>query len=468
MYHRDQHVHFIGIGGVGMAGIAEVLLNLGYSVGGSDLKSTPLTNHLVSLGASINFSHDATNLKPNTSVVVVSSAVNEANTEVIEARKRGIPIIPRAAMLSELMRMKYGIAVAGSHGKTSTTSMIGHILKECGLDPTVIVGGRILSGLSGAKIGAGQYLVAEADESDGSFCLLRPAISIITNIDAEHLSFYGSMGKLEDTFLEFAKAVPFYGLCAICVDDPLLRNLANKLDRRVVKYGFSPDAEFSATEVEISRGSSTYTLIRNGEKIGRVHLPLPGNHFVLNSLAVLAVAYELRIPLNQACSALTSFPGVSRRSEQLYRDRDYLVLDDYGHHPTEINATLKAVRESWLGQGYNRVLAIFQPHRYSRTRELFTEFLSCFSCADEVIITDVYAAGEQVIEGISGELLAQAINHPKVSYVASQPDFVSEVLGKYIQPGDVVITLGAGSITHTGHTLAANIGEKRVLALGKN
>lgn len=466
MYNHQQHLHFVGIGGVGMAGIAEVLLSLSYSISGSDLKSSALTERLSGMGATINYGHRAENLPANTFVVVVSSAVGPDNVEVLEANRRGIPVIPRAEMLAELMRMTYGVAVAGSHGKTSTTSMVAKLLYDIGLDPTVIVGGRLLSQDSGAKVGRGQYLVTESDESDGSFCLLRPAIAVVTNIDREHLSHYGSFGALEDAFHKFMSAVPFYGLVIACADDPVVAKLAATLKRRVFRYGFTTDAQLSARDLEFDGPVSRFTLMLEGREVGRAMLPVPGAHMVSNALAAVSVALELGAYVEEIIESLSTFPGVARRSEVLGTSAGVLFIDDYAHHPTEILSTLSAVKRSWLpkmasdhGDGEGRLIAVFQPHRYSRVRDLFAEFLTCFAEADEVLVTDVYSAGEQPDPAISGLTLAGSLQHPNATYVGDVSELALALAGR-VQPGDVVIGMGAGSISAAMRQVAREFREE--------
>lgn len=461
MYNFNQHLHFVGIGGVGMAGIAEVLLNLGYPISGSDLKGSPLTAHLESLGAVVRLGHRAENVPPNTAVVVISSAVSADNAEVVEATSRNIPVIPRAEMLAELMRMKYGIAVAGSHGKTTTTSMTAKILRDGGLDPTVIIGGRVLTQTSGALVGTGQYLVAEADESDGSFCLLSPAIALVTNIDSEHLSHYGSFGALEDAFARFMGKVPFYGLVVACFDDPVVARLAKGTKRRVVSFGLSPEHDFSATDITVDGPVSTFTLRIAGKEVLRTSLPMPGSHMVSNALGAIAIGVELGLYPEEACASLERFPGVARRSELIAKHDGVVILDDYAHHPREIAATLSALKRGWVPYaatlaGRNepgRLIAVFQPHRYSRTRELFSEFLTSFTDADTVYVSDIYSAGEEAIPGVSGESLARAMSNPKPHYVKDPLDAVPLIRAD-LRPGDVVVTVGAGNVYQAGRELA--------------
>ncbi|MBP9837498.1 MAG: UDP-N-acetylmuramate--L-alanine ligase [Proteobacteria bacterium] len=466
MYNYNQHLHFIGIGGVGMAGIAEVLLNLGYSVSGSDIKSNNLIERLEDLGANVAIGHISQNIPDNTSVVVLSSAITEDNTELIEAKKRKLPLIQRAEMLAELMKMKYGIAVAGSHGKTTTTSMTGKILTECGFDPTVIIGGRILSQDTGAKLGTGSYLVAEADESDGSFCLLKPAIAIITNIDHEHMNHYQTFGALENAFFEFMKSVPFYGLVVVCSDDPVLMNLAQRLERRVITYGLSPNADIQARNIEVLGPISKYDLFINDKLQSKVVLPMVGVHMVCNSLAAIAVSLELGGYVCEIVKALEKFPGVARRCELVSSTTGIAVIDDYGHHPKEISATLLGIKQGWIPylaeknyqEGLNpnrdrgRLIVIFQPHRYSRTKDQFTEFLSCFNDADILFINEIYSAGEEPIAGITAEKLAGAMHNQNVHYVKNLNQ-VSDEVSKIMRMNDVILTIGAGSI----HTISKEL-----------
>jgi UDP-N-acetylmuramate--alanine ligase len=453
MYNYSQKIHFIGIGGVGMAGIAEVLITLGYQVSGSDLRKSSLTDHLFNLGASIFIGHTDENVSPDTNVVVVSSAVDNENVEYAEAVRLSIPVIPRAEMLAELMRMKYGIAIAGSHGKTSTTSMTSKVLKDLGLDPTVIIGGRILSQQTGASLGSGQYLLAEADESDGSFCLLHPAIAVVTNIDSEHMSHYKSFGAIENAFLEFMNSVPFYGLVVYCGDDPVLQKLSKRLTRRSVSYGLSTQHDISAVNITFEGWNSSFDLMLKGEYQGRLTLPLPGHHMILNALASIAVSLELGAYPNESIKSLATFPGVSRRSERISEistssNASIAILDDYAHHPSEIKATLHAIKSSVLPShcSNGRLIVVFQPHRYSRTKELFSDFITSFHDADIIIITEIYPAGESPIEGINAHLLAKSIINKNVFFF-SEFDQVSEFLLTIVKGGDIIITMGAGSIS---------------------
>ncbi len=439
-----------------MAGIAEILLNTGYSVSGTDLKPNVLTEHLAGLGARIFVGHDAANVPAETTVCVFSTAVSEQNVEVCAARERNIPVIPRAEMLAELMRMKYGIAVGGAHGKTTTTTMVGRVLTEAGLDPTIIIGGRVQSQPSGAKLGTGQYLVAEADESDGSFCLLRPAVSVVTNIDREHLNHYGSFEKLERAFFQFMSAVPFYGTVVACLDDPVLERLSRQLKRRFVGYSVRGDAELSARDIAVDRVGSTFTLVHRGNELARVTIPIPGEHMVSNALAAAAVGLELSATPEQIAKALSNFPGVSRRSEVVGRHQDILVIDDYAHHPTEIRATLRGLRQAYLSEERRRLVVIFQPHRFSRTIDLFSEFLEAFDDADEVIVNDIYGAGEAPIVGVTGQKLCRELRHDHSFFIADPIESIDNVTA-HLRSGDVVVTLGAGSIGNLGPILLRHL-----------
>ncbi|MGH7766769.1 MAG: UDP-N-acetylmuramate--L-alanine ligase [Candidatus Binatia bacterium] len=457
MFEKKHRVHFVGIGGIGMSGIAEVLLNLGYSVTGSDLRKSEATERLRSLGANISLGHRDANLRGDPSVVVISTAVKFSNPEVLEARRRNIPVIPRAEMLAELMRMKYGVAVAGSHGKTTTTSMIAAILSAAGLDPTMVIGGRVRSLGSNAKLGQGDFLVAEADESDGTFLLLSPTIAVVTNIDREHMDFYQTTDRLMESFLEFINKIPFYGLAVLCLDHPNVRALLPKVKKRYLTYGFSPDAEYTAQDVKLRPMGVEFSVRRGATSLGPLRLRSPGRHSALNALAAIAAAQELEIPFDRIAAGLESFTGIHRRFEVKGEPRGILVIDDYGHHPVEVQATIQAIRESW-----DRPLTvIFQPHRYSRTRDLFDDFLASFDKADRLVLTQIYSAGEEAIAGTSGKSLYQAIKrrgHIEAEYAANKDEIVERLLPK-LQAGDIVLTLGAGDIY--------KVGEKLVEALQK-
>ena len=447
MFHKTRRLHFVGIGGSGMSGIAEVLVNLGYPISGSDLASNPATRRLKKLGAEVHRGHRAEHVH-DADVVVISSAVSEDNPEVVEARRQHIPVIPRAEMLAELMRMKFSVAVAGSHGKTSTTGMVAEVLGGGKLDPTVVIGGRLSNVRSGAKLGNGEMMVVEADESDGSFIKMKPTIAVVTNIDREHLDHYADLTAIQDAFVDFLSRVPFYGAAIVCVDDPNVRAILPRVDRRVLTYGFSSEADVSATGVEVSGFGTSYTAVWDGEEHGRVKLAVPGRHSVLNSLAALTVGLELDLPFPTIASALASFRGPDRRLQLRGEAFGAKVVDDYGHHPTEIAATLSAVREGFDA----RTVVVFQPHRYSRTKFLLEEFGQAFSLADHVIVTEIYAAGEEPIEGVDGSVVVDALvrhGHPSAVF---EPDTkkIPERLQECVREGDVVITLGAGDVWKTG------------------
>lgn len=452
---RIRRIHFIGIGGSGMSGIAEVLLNLGYQVSGSDLQPSDVTERLTGLGASISVGHGAANVA-GAEVVVVSSAVHADNPEVVEARRLRVPVIPRAEMLGELMRMKQAVAVAGSHGKTSTTSMIATVLVACGLDPTVVIGGRLGVFGSNAKLGSGQLMVAEADESDGSFLRLPPTIAVVTAIDHEHLDHYGSYDHLLEAFTGFVGRVPFYGSVVCCIDDPGVQRMLASVERPVVTYGLSANADLRATDIQTSGFSCRFLVTRRDEDPVPVSLPTPGAHQILNALATLAVAGELGISTRVAASGLADFSGPDRRMQRRGEAGGVLVIDDYGHHPREIDVTLAAIRDA---VGLRRLLVLFQPHRYSRTRQLRDAFGPVFSHADAVFVTDIYAAGEEPVEGVHAEGIAQAVRsagHAAVAYAGTLDEAIERVLGE-VRPGDVVLTLGAGSVTQAPDRILAHL-----------
>ena len=450
MFRKARHMHFVGIGGTGMSGIAEVLVNLGYPVSGSDLSSNPATRRLKKMGARIHKGHRLSNLR-EADVVVTSSAVKPDNPEVVEARRLKIPVIPRAEMLAELMRLQTGVAVAGAHGKTTTTAMVAEVLDKGRLDPTVVIGGRVGKLRSGAKLGKGDLMVAEADESDGSFLKMKPTIAVVTNIDREHLDHYDDLTDIQDTFVEFLSRLPFYGVAVVCLDDPNVRSILPRVDRKVITYGLSSEADITALDVDIEQFESSYTVSAFGEEAGRVTVALPGRHSVYNSLAAVAVALELEIPFRTIARALKSFRGVERRFQLRGRYNDALVVDDYGHHPTEIEAVLGGVREGFGA----RTIAIFQPHRYSRTRALLEEFGGAFHLADVVYVTDIYPAGEDPDPDLDGSVVQDALvrhGHPDVRY-EKDPDEIVRQLGASLEPGDVVITLGAGDVWKIGDNL---------------
>jgi len=443
MFAKAQRVHFIGIGGIGMSGIAEILLTLGYSVSGSDLRRSSVTDRLVSLGATVFEGHAAANAV-GSGVVVTSSAVNEQNPEVVEARQRKIPVIQRAEMLAELMRLKYGIAVAGMHGKTTTTSMIATVLAAGNLDPTVVVGGRVDALGSNARLGKSQYLVAEADESDRSFLKLSPILSVVTNLDREHMDCYRDMEDVESAFLEFMERVPFYGACTACIDNPQLAGLLPRVQRRLFTYGMSSHADYVVRMLPPAEGvRSRFEVAAGGLVLGPFSLNVPGKHNVLNATAAVAIATQLEVSCEDIAQGLRSFRGVDRRFQLKGCARGVNVVDDYGHHPTEIRATLSAARES----GYAHVHVIFQPHRYTRTRDLMSEFATAFDDADTVQVLDIYAASEEPITGVDSPTLVRAIGRKEVQYASSFEEAIHRVVAQAAD-GDVILTLGAGSVSH--------------------
>jgi UDP-N-acetylmuramate--alanine ligase len=440
-----RRVHFVGIGGIGMSGIAEVLLTLGYSVSGSDVVESDSTRRLERLGARIHVgAHDAAHIDESIDVLVISSAVTFSNPEVVRARDLKVPIIPRAEMLAELMRMKFGIAIAGTHGKTTTTSLVGSVLREAGRDPTVVVGGKLRTLGTNARLGQGEILVAEADESDGTFLLLSPIVAVVTNIDPEHLDYYGDMEKVRAAYLQFVQRVPFYGLAVLCIDNVNVRAMLPHVRKRFVTYGVSPDADWQARELRVEAFETVFDVWKHGTRLGTVRLRMPGRHHALNALATIAVADDLGIPWRIAAHALEEFEGIHRRFEVRGEEQDILVVDDYGHHPEEVRATLRAAREGFT----RRLVVAFQPHRYSRTRDLFEEFLTVFDDADVLVVTEIYAAGEDKIDGVSGEALYQALKrrgHLDVRHVAAR-DQLADTLLDVVRPGDLVLMLGAGDV----------------------
>ena len=447
---RIKKIHFIGIGGIGMSGIAEVLLNMGYAVSGSDLSDSDTVKRLKGLGAAISKGHKSANVS-EVDCVVYSSAVRDDNPEVIEAELRQIPVIPRAEMLAELMRMKFGVVVAGTHGKTTTTSLIAAVLAEGGIDPTIVNGGRLNSIGTNARLGTGDYIVAEADESDGSFLKLSPTIAVVTNIDREHMDHYADMEDVKWAFLDFINKVPFYGCAVICLDHPVLQGMMPDISRRVLSYGLTAQADISADNISQKDGKSHFDLSVRGEKLGRVTLNLPGLYNIYNSLASVAVAIELDMGFDSIRAALEGFKGVHRRFEVKGEARGIMVVDDYGHHPVEIKAVLKAAKDGWK----RRSVVVFQPHRYSRTADMVEEFGTAFNDADKVIITDIYGASEDPIEGISGELVHRKIRehgHKDVTYIEDIKDIPGR-LREVLLSGDMVITLGAGNIWRSGEEL---------------
>ena len=452
MLGRTRRIHFVGIGGIGMSGIAELLANLGYEVSGSDARRTAVTERLEGLGVRVQTGHDAAHVG-NADVVVISSAIGTDNVEVAEARRRRIPVIPRAEMLAELMRLRYGIAIAGAHGKTTTTSMVALMLERAGLDPTAVIGGRLSAFGSNARLGRGDYMVAEADESDRSFLKLSPAIAVITNIDREHMESYGSWDNLQQAFVDFANKVPFYGAVVACSDDEAVREVLPRMMRRVITYGLAADVlpggpNIAAHDVVLEAFSCRCTITHreNGNRLelGRLHLNVPGRHNLLNALAAVAVGLETGVGFARIAAALGEFRGAERRFERRGEADGVLVVDDYGHHPTEIAAVIAAARAGVD----RRVVLVFQPHRYTRTRDLMGEFGRALAAADEVVLTDIYSAGEQPIAGITVDVLAQAVRRTTKCpvHVVRALDDVPAAVASLAKEGDLIITLGAGSI----------------------
>ena len=462
MFIQKQHVHFIGIGGIGMSGIAEILLTLGMRVSGSDLRRGSITDRLAEMGATIYEGHERGHIGDAT-VVVTSSAVSASNPEVVEARARKIPVIQRAEMLAELMRLKYGIAVAGMHGKTTTTSMVASVLAAGGLDPTVVVGGRVDALGSNARLGSSQYLVAEADESDRSFLKLPPILAIVTNLDREHMDCYRDMDDVEAAFLSFMDKVPFYGAVTACIDNPLLAKILPRAQRRVYTYGVAATADYRLEVLDggsdlgdrpscVVSGFRRFQVVTAKGTLGPFELRVPGRHNILNATAAVAIACQLDVSADKIAEGLANFNGVDRRFQLRGKANGITVVDDYGHHPTEISATLAAAREC----GYNKIHVIFQPHRYTRTRDLLAEFGAAFTLADTVTVLPIYAASEEPIPGITAELLVTRIRDAAASY---GPDFASAVarVTSAAQPGDLILTLGAGSVSQLAPQLLTEL-----------
>ncbi len=452
MYRKTKHIHFVGIGGIGMSGIAELLLNLGYTVSGSDLHSTGITRNLARLGGHIHQGHDGAWIE-GASVVVTSSAISADNPEVVKAKEANIPVIMRAEMLAELMRLKkYGIAIAGSHGKTSTTSMVSWMLSHAGLDPTIVIGGKVDALGGNAKLGEGEFLVAEADESDGSFLKLSPVLEVVTNIDLEHLDYYRDLDHIKDTFLQFIDKIPFYGAAIICLDDPGVADILPIIKKRIITYGLTPQSDLFGENIVWKDGRIHFTVKNVGGELGTLHIAPPGIHNVYNALAAVCVGLELELPFAKIQEALQSFAGVQRRMQKKGEVDGIIVVDDYGHHPTEIRATLAAIKQAWPEK---RLVVLFQPHRYSRTKALFKEFQTCFHKADYLVMTDIYAASEQPLEGVTSEsLLTATVLHGQrnTRYIGKVDRMAVELL-PILKKGDLVLTLGAGNIVRVGEEL---------------
>ena len=450
---KTQRIHFIGIGGSGMSGIAEVLINQNYDVSGSDQSQSSVTDHLESLGAEIHFNHNAQNVHGK-HVVVVSSAICSNNPEVKAAREEMIPVIPRAEMLAELMRMKYGIAIAGTHGKTTTTSLVATVLAGGHLDPTIIVGGKLKNMGGHAKLGQSKFLVAEADESDGSFLKLSPTLAVVTTLDEEHMDYYNNMQNMKSAFLDFLNSVPFYGTAILCLDDPNLQSLLPKIEKRTITYGLKTQADYTAREISVSELKTNFTVFYQGKKLGEISSSSLGNHNICNTLAAVAVGMELNMDFPTIADALKVFSGVQRRFEILHQSDSLIIVDDYGHHPAEIQTTLSTAKEVWPNR---RLVVVFQPHRFSRTQHLMESFYSSFNDADQLFLLDIYGAGEKPIEGIHSQKMAQGIRefgHKNVDYIEKVDTLVPH-LQNSLQSGDVILTLGAGNIGELAHKLVA-------------
>jgi UDP-N-acetylmuramate--alanine ligase len=459
VFERYRVIHFVGIGGIGMSGIAEVLYNLGYKVTGSDLKDSETTVRLKELGIKVYIGHKGENID-DAHVLVMSSAVSNDNPEVIEARRRSIPVIPRAEMLAELARLKHGILVAGAHGKTTTTSLISTILAHGGLDPTVVIGGRLKATGSNARLGQGEFLVAEADESDGSFLKLSPTIAVVTNIDREHMDFFKKMDSLKEAFLSFMNKVPFYGVSIVCVENEHLQGLLPNIHRRYLTYGFTHEAELRAENIRKGFMSVSFEVIYKGKNIGNFELPAPGIHNVLNSLAAIGVALVLKLDVSIIKDALKGFSGIQRRFEFKGEVDGIKIFDDYGHHPSEIRATLRAVKDGLINSHESgRLFVLFQPHRYTRTKDLMDDFSSSFNDADSLILLDIYSAGEKPIEGVSSATLGERIKkagHGGVLYPENREEAIGHIISN-MRRGDIFLTLGAGDVWKIGDEILSRL-----------
>ena len=450
IFGRTRHIHMVGIGGIGMSGMAEILLQKGYHITGSDANMGETIERLQELGAEISIGHDAKNIEGADVVVYTSAVKAEENIETSAALDKGIPVIKRAEMLAELMRMKYGVGVAGTHGKTTTTTMIGHVIQDGSFDPTIMVGGKVHSfSKTNAVVGKGDIIVYEADKFKGGFLRLTPSLSVITNIEAEHLDIYDNLEDVKEAFIEFANKVPFYGAVVLCLDDPNVRSIIPDIERRTTTYGLTPQAQIRAIDIEIDHFNSKFTVLKEGEELGEINLQAPGKHNVKNALAAVAVGLELDINFKDIKSGLERFEGVFRRFQLKTEQDGVIVIDDYAHHPTEVQATLDAARQGWKDR---RIVAVFQPHLYSRTQELYKEFGLSFFDAEVCVITDVYPSREEPIEGVTGKLIsdvAKEYGHQKVHYIEDKNDLPVK-LKDIVEPGDVVITMGAGDIYKYG------------------
>ncbi len=455
MLGKVRHIHFVGIGGVGMSGLALILKNLGFIVSGSDIHHSPLIDALKMNNIEIYLKHNKRNIE-GADVVVYSSAIRKDNPEIRYAMEQGIPVIPRAEMLAELMRMKFSIAVSGTHGKTTVTSLIATVLEECDLNPTVVIGGKVVGTQSGAKLGKSEYLVAEADESDRSFLLLYPTIAVVTNIEKEHLDCYTNLSEIKKAFVEFVNKIPFYGSAILCADCPNVRQILSKVKRNYITYGINNKAMVRATDIELGRFSSKFTVQYNGE-VKNIKINLAGLHNIQNALAAICVGLKLELPLTKVAKALSKFPGVHRRLEVKGEKQGIVVVDDYGHHPTEIKVTLQALRNAYPS---NRIIAIFQPHRYTRTQALANDFGNCFDLVDKLIVTRIYPASERPIPKVTAKLIVEAIkrhnNKTEIFYKQNLKD-IPDFLMKLIEPNDVIITLGAGNVWKVGEEILSRM-----------
>ncbi|MGB9773323.1 MAG: UDP-N-acetylmuramate--L-alanine ligase [Bacteroidota bacterium] len=462
MFRSIKKIHFVGIGGIGMSGIAEILLDQGFTITGSDRQLSEVTDRLSQLGATIYEGHDPSNVASDVDVLVYSSAVPPDNPELLEAQRRKIPVIRRAEMLAEVMRLKYGIGIAGTHGKTTTTSMVSLILMEGGLDPTAIVGGK-LSGLGGtnARLGHGEFIVVEADEYDRSFLSITPTIAVLTTLETDHLDCYRDLEDIKSAFIQFANKVPFYGFVVLCLDEPTLQDIMPFIKKKIVTYGLNPQADLQAVDITHHENQSNFLLVVRGDTKGTIHLRVPGNHNVQNALAAIAVGLELGIPFEKIKRGIEQFTGVYRRWEVKAEINGITVVDDYAHHPTEIKATLAGAKSGWRKR---RIVCAFQPHLYSRTRDFYEEFGRSFFNADVLLVTDVYPAREEPIQGISGELIVNAakmFGHKDVRYVPDKKD-VPDVLLSVVREGDIVITMGAGDIWRYGEEFIRKLQSQKV------
>ncbi|GHT45799.1 UDP-N-acetylmuramate--L-alanine ligase [Endomicrobiia bacterium] len=446
MFRKNQNIHFVGVGGAGMSAIAEVLINLGYAVSGSDLKKTDVTDHLKNIGAKIYIGHNAKNIK-SADLIVTSAAVSKRNHEVVAALNNKIPVIPRMEMLAELARLKYAVTISGTHGKTTTTSLTSLVLDEGGLDPTIVIGGRLKNLKTSARLGKGDYIVIEADESDGSFLKLSPAIAVVTNIDNDHLGYYGNMENLKEAFVKHINCIPFYGVAVVCSDDEAVKEIIPKITRKYVTYGFTGKPDIKASDIKVLKDCISFNVVYMGKKTGNVCIRTPGKHNILNSLAAIGVGLWLNIPFSLVAQAINKFDGVGRRLEIKGDKNGITVIDDYGHHPTEIDITLKAIKHFWPKR---RLIVLFQPHRYTRTNNLFNEFGKSFPDADIVKVLNIYPAGEKPIKGVTSDLILKSLKNNKCN---AEKFYDLAKFSKTLLPGDIVLTLGAGDVWKKGEKL---------------